>query len=211
MYKFIGLAMLGVFAMMVIPGGNFDTLQSENVLYGMATIVKNDSQGNEVFQQSVHNQLTDAGEKYILEAVFADAITAKTDDLSIGTICVSLASVTPKAAGNETLSAQDFDGTDDLDEKNCKQSPNNNVAVSNSVATIGSLKFISETGNTANVNEDDTINSIGICQNISGDADYANCETGGILFAVVSVTATTLAAGETVDITYKFDLVSAET
>ena len=62
MYKFIGLAMLGVFAMMVIPGGNFNTLQSENVLYGMATIVKNDSQGNEVFQQSVHNQLTDAGE-----------------------------------------------------------------------------------------------------------------------------------------------------
>ena len=90
------------------------------------------------------------------------------------------------------------------------------MSISSSVATIGALKFISQTDNTANVNEDDTIKSIGICQNFAGnDNDFLDCETGnggsGILFAVISVTSTTLAAGETVDITYKFDLVSAET
>jgi len=215
MYKFIGLAMLGVFAMMVIPGGNFDTAQGENMLYGMATIVKNDSQGNEVFQQSIHNQLTDAGETYILEAVFADTTTAPGDTISIGTICVSAGSITPGASGNETLAVGTFDSGDGFSEKNCKQDPSEGVGISGSIATIGPLTFISETDSTANINEGDTINSIGICQNVTGDDnDYADCATGaagGILFAVVSVTATQLNAGETVDITYAFNLVTAST
>ena len=79
--------MFSVFAMMIIPS-NLDASQSEqHLMYGMATIVKNDNQGNEVFQQSVHNQLTDQGETAILEAIFADGTTAPSDVTSFGAIC----------------------------------------------------------------------------------------------------------------------------
>ena len=209
MYKFIGLAMMGVFAMMIIPG-NFDTTQSENMFYGMATMVKNDSLGNEAFQQSVHNALTDEGENFLLELIFDDGAATIATNLTFGAICVSLASY-DNSTSIEVATASSFDTADQLATANCKQSASDGgVGTASSIATIGALQFNAGSGN---VVDDDTIRSIGICQAKSGDGDFTNCAAGGSgasakLLAVVDVTPTTLAIGETVDITYTFDITS---
>ena len=212
MYKFIGLAMMGVFVMMIIPG-NFDAVQGENnLMYGMATMVKSDSLGNELFQQSIHNQLTDEGEEFILQAIFDDGTSIVTDVAQIGTICVSDQTAS-NAAANELLNSTAFDTANGFTDSNCKQQSVGTVGITGSIATIGSLTFVAGGVNIAN---GETISSIGICQNEDGnDTDYANCQNGGpgvgILLAVVNVTPTTLALGETVDITYTFSLVSTST
>ena len=209
MYKFIGLAMMGVFAMMIIPG-NFDTTQSENTFYGMATMVKNDSLGNEAFQQTVHNALTDEGEDFLLELIFDDGAATIATNLTFGAICVSLASY-DNSTSIEDATAVSFDTADQLSTANCKQSASDGgVGTTGSKATIGALQFTAGAGN---VNTGDTIRAIGICQATTGNADFINCVAGGTgsggkLLAVVDITATTLASGETVDITYTFDITS---
>ena len=197
---------MGVFAMMIIPG-NFDTTQSENTFYGMATMVKNDSLGNEAFQQSVHNALTDEGENFLLELIFDDGAATIATNLTFGAICVSLASY-DNSTSIEDATAASFDAADQLSTSNCKQGADGAVNTDASKAIIGALQFAAGT----NVVNDDTIKSIGICQAKSGSGDFANCVAGGSgsakLLAVVDVTPTTLAIGETVDITYTFDITS---
>lgn len=215
MYKFLGLGMIGVFAMMVIPGGNFDAGQGEQTLYGMATIVKNDSQGNEVFQQSIHNNLTDQGSDYILDAIFSTSSEAVVTAQAFGAICVSDQTANEGDQSIEDDTASSFDspnGLNDTTNLTCEDDQGD-VTFTGQVATIGALTFDS----VDNIDVGETINSIGICQkdvDNSGDAGFVDCELGGdgtplgLLLAVVSVTATTLGSGETVDITYTFDLTS---
>lgn len=220
MYKFIGLAMMGVFVMMMIPG-NFDAVQGDDKkIYGMATIVKNDSQGNEVFQQSVHNQITIEGELYLMEAVFSDTVTAEADVDSIGAICVTQEDPGVASVAGDAETAAAFDTGNTLDDRDvCEEDPS--VVLTNTVlastAVIGPLSFASGGDN---VDDDDVISGIGICQLDSnsaalefGDLGVGCAEggsaTSGILFALIEVTPTTLANGETVDITYTFDITSA--
>jgi len=212
--------MLGVFAMMVIPGGNFDATQSEQLLYGMATIVKSDSQGNEVFQQSIHNQMTDQGSDYILGAIFSTGVAAPADNVSFGALCVSDQTASEGGASIEDDTASSFDspnGLNDAVNVTCEDDVGN-VSFTGQVATIGPLTFTEVDDATGNVNTGNTINSVGVCQKDTdngGDVGFIDCELGsagtGLLLAVVSVTATTLNAGETVDITYTFDLTSDTT
>ena len=220
MYKYIGLAMMGLFVMMIIPG-NLDATQSnDNKIYGMATLVKNDSQGNEVFQQSVHNQITTQGELYLMQAVFADTVTAEADADSIGAICVTQEDPGVPSTASDAETAVTFDTGNTLDDDNvCEEDPSvtltNNAGAS--TAVIGPLSFAS--GGT-NIDDGETIAGIGICQvdSDSGALNFgdlgAGCAEGGlgtsgILFALIEVTPTTLANGETVDITYTFDITSA--
>lgn len=193
--------MAGIFAMMVIPG-NFDTAQGEHTFYGALTVVKTDSMGNPVFSQTVHNQLVNTGEDFILDQVFQDGNTANADNVQIGAICVSDAA-SPTIAETETASS--FDTANGLTTPNCKE--DTTVTTTSSVATIGPLTFAA--GNT-NVPDGTTVTAIGICQNdVTDDNDFTDCATEGILFAVVDVTNTQLNTGETVDITYTFDITSA--
>ena len=154
MYKFIGLAMLSIFAMMVIPG-NFDTAQNELVLYGMANMVKHDALGNEVFQQTVHNQLTDEGEQYILAAVFANGAEPLADNQSFGAICVS-STVVPSSAGTrESHTALAFDTANALNTNGnltCEKDNTTNIGITSGVATIGPFQFASGDDNVADGN-----------------------------------------------------------
>ena len=215
MYKFIGLAMMSVFAMMVIPG-NIDTNQSDSIFYGMATIVKNDSLGNEVFQQSIHNDLTDEGEAFLLSAAFDDGTNGPLTTAGFGAICVSGESVTEEDGTLEGETASLFDTgnaatLNDGVNLTCEEDPDG-VSISSSVATIGPVTF--EAGG-INIDDAETINSLGICQmdeDVPAHEGFLDCETGslglGKLLAVVSVTATTLNTDETVDVTYTFSLAS---
>lgn len=198
--------MLGVFALMVFPAGT-DAAQDENLLWGSATIQHHDADGNILLSQTIHNRLLDVGESFIINQVFDDGtLNTETEEL-INVICVTQeASFTADAEG---LTVATFDGADGITGSNCMT----DVQVDNTTqgkAIIGPLTF--DTGNLNAVG--DTITGIGICQGITANNDdHATCVAGnagsGILFAVIVVTDTTLNSGETVDITYTFDITSS--
>jgi len=209
--------MLSIFAMMVIPG-NIDTAQNELVLYGMANIVKYDAVGNEVFQQTIHNQLTNQGEQYILGAVFQNGTSAEANITSFGAICVSDAAQ-PSASDSELHTAFLFDAGNahNTGTLTCEKDEGTSINTDSGVATIGPFTFAAGSDN---VEDDDQINSIGICQVddavSNGAIGFVDCQLGGdasdgALLAVIGVTATTLGTGETVDITYTFDISSSTT
>ncbi len=89
---------------------------------------------------------------------------------------------------------------------NCKISAGGSVTNSASTSVIGPLTFTGGTEVSANAN----IQSIAICNNAV--SDYALCNVGsGIAFAVVDTNDVTLAADDTVQITYTFDVTSPGT
>ena len=198
--KIAGFALMGVLAMMVIPG-SMSEHENDLTFYGAATMVQKDALGQEVFSQTVHNQVVDTGEEFLLDNVFQDGNTATADNEQIGAICISNAGTITVA---EAETATDFDGDNALTEANCKE--DTTVTTSGGQAVIQPAAF---TCGETNCTNGDTITGIAICQNdATDDNDYTNCATEGILFAVVDTTDTTLAASETVTITYTFDITS---
>lgn len=201
--KVAGYVLMGILAMMVIPG-NFDVTTNDLTFYGAATVIQKDANGNEIFSQIIHNRIVDTGEEFLLDATFQDGATDVADNVQIGSICISDAA-SPVIAETET--AADFDGDNGITENNCKE--DTTVTTSGGTAVIGSLQF---TCGGTNCADDDTVTAIAICQNdATDDGDFNNCATEGILFALVDVTDTTLATSETVDITYTFDISSSGT
>ena len=69
MYGHIGVGLLGLFILMIIPAG-VDNTQEEAKFYGAAHLVVRDVAGNEVFEQTIHNRLLNAGENYIIDQAF---------------------------------------------------------------------------------------------------------------------------------------------
>jgi len=210
--------MMGIFAMMVIPG-NIDTTQNEFALYGMANMVKHDALGNEVFQQSVHNQLTNEGEQYILQASFADGTTAQGNTVSFGAICVSDQAF-PAAPEDETALLFDTDnGFNTAGQLTCEQDGTSAIVITGGKAVIGPFEFTEDAVANFNIPENGIIESIGVCQqdddvSLAAPTGFLDCDngsngTGGKLLAVIDVTTTTLGDGETVDITYTFDISDA--
>jgi hypothetical protein len=197
--KIAGFALMGVLAMMVIPG-SMGEHENDLTFYGAATMIQKDALGQEVFSQTVHNQVVNTGEEFLLDNVFQDGNTAIADNEQIGAICISTGTI----AVAEAETAADFDGDNGLTEANCKE--DTTVTTSGGTAVIQPAAF---TCGETNCSNGDTITGIAICQNdATDDNDYANCATEGIMFAVVDTTDTTLAASETVTITYTFDITS---
>ena len=196
--KIAGFALMGVLAMMVILG-SMGSYENDLTFYGAATMVQKDANGQEIFSQVVHNQVVDTGEEFLLDQTFQDGTTSA-DNVQIGSICISDGTITV----GETQTAANFDTANGITETNCKE--DTTVTTSGGTAVIGALQF---TCGGTNCADNDTITGIAICQNdADDDGDFNNCATEGIMFAVVDTTDTTLAASETVDITYTFDITS---
>ena len=199
MYTYIGLGLMSVFAMMIIPG-NFDSVNNELTFYGMGTITQFDKDGNEIFSQSVHNQVVNTGEDFLLDQTFQDGVTGA-DNVQIGSICIGDQG---KVTVAETETAADFDGDNGITEANCKE--DTTVTTTGSIATVNPATFTCGGTNCAN---GDTITGFAVCQNdATDDLDFTDCATEGIMFAVIDSADTTLNAGETLDITYNFDITS---
>jgi hypothetical protein len=200
-YLLASIGLAAVFVMGVIPADISSQVDSK--FYGTATLVLNDANGNEVFTQTVHNRVLDAGEDFLIEAAFEDG-TARAEASSIGSICISSGTIVDN---DETYLVGAFDTANAITEANCEQ--DNTVTTTGSTAVIGPLNFEAAT-NDNNLGAGDTVTGIGICQNVVADNnDYNNCATSGILFAIVNTSDVTLASGESVDVTYTFDLTSA--
>jgi len=207
MYKTLGLAMFGVFAMMVLPSG-IDATQDEIVFWGHATIEHLDANGDVIMTQTVHNRLVDTGETFLLNQGFDDGTLQTDTEELVNSICVTAEA--SFADTSETTTASSFDTADTFTATNCVTDDSVDTSTTQGTAVIGPLTF-----DTANLDAaGETITGIGVCQGVTANNnDFADCATGnggaGILFAQVNVTDTTLNTGETVQITYTFDLRSA--
>jgi hypothetical protein len=196
-YMMMSIGLSAIFVMAIMPSNA--SPDEGNKFYGVAELTKYDVQGDQVFQQSVHNRLVDTGETFLLQGAFNEGTTIA-NATAIGAICVTNAKITDL----ETETAATFDGDNTITEANCE---NGNTTETGGVATLGPLNFEAATGDN-NLGAGDTVAGIGICQSSGDGTDFINCATEGILFAQVNTSNVTLASGETVDITYTFDISS---
>jgi hypothetical protein len=167
---------------------------------GTVHITKYDAGGNVVFADSESNALMATGADYILSQIFVNGTAPTADNLQVGSLCVSNGSITVA----ETVTASAFDSDNTITDDNCKQ--DDTVTFSGQVATIGPLTFNAGDDNFA---DNTTITKVGVCtaQSANND-DYTNCaNNGGTLFALVDLQSDiTVGAGETLAITYTFDM-----
>ena len=212
MLKLAAFGLLGFLVVLILPA-NADE-QTPSFLYGAATLVAYDANGNEFFAQTVHNRLFDQGEDFMLNQAFTDiggSVTIDTDQ--IGAICLSAATPSVDETHTNTLfnAAHDAADTSPTDASfNCVTAPIAfPVTSSAQVVTIGPLTFTARTDESQNWFAGDTVTNIGICDASPTDADVRDCQN--TLFAVVDTSDVTLADTETVDVTYTFDLSSSTT
>ena len=195
---------MAIFAVMVIPAQGFSE-DGRPIYYGMGTIVLNDAFGNEVFSQTIHNRVVNTGETFIIDQTFQDGTASIAENNSIASICVSEA-VSFATAEADTAGAFDT-ATTITTGLECKEDTTVDDTTQGT-AVIGPLTFT--TSNLDVVGE--IITGIGICQaTVANDNDQATCAINGILFATLDTTDVTLNTGETVQITYTFDITSSTT
>jgi len=202
MYK-IGIALMAIFAVMVIPAQG----SSENgtpTYYGMGTIVLSDSLGNEAFSQILHNRVVNTGESFVIAQTFKNGTSSVADNSAISAVCVTEAAAFTPA---EVDTAATFDaGTTITTGNECKE----DTVVDETpqgTAVIGPITFAVSNLDAAG----EIITGIGVCQGSAGAADFGTCAANGLLFAEVDTSDVTLNTGETVQITYTFDLTSSGT
>jgi len=211
MYKYAGIGLLGLFFVMIYPTSS-ESIQDGMNLYGAGTVNVFDKAGNSVFTQTVHNQLFDQGEGFILDQTFTDLDAQGgdvADNVQIGAICLSVNTI---SSADETTGAAVFNsgnGRGSTTPLNCIT--DDTVTNSSSVVTIGPLTFQASASAESVTNwiATETIGSIGICDAQAANNNVSDCTT--TLFAVVDTSDVTLGIDETVDITYTFDLTSAGT
>lgn len=201
--------LLGMLVMLMVPS-NVSASPEGLALYGLATITQQDANGNVIFSQTVHNQLFDEGEDFILANTFTGIADIGTDATQIGSICLGAQSPSTTESDANTAWNSAHDGADNASAStltNCRT--DGTVTASAQKATVGPLVFTAKADNAAGTHfyAGDTVTNIAVCDADSGDADVRGCTT--TLFAVVDTSNVTLAADETVTVTYEFDLASA--
>ena len=177
-YKLSATGLFAIFAMMVIPGSIFggaaaaDSTETGQIsVYGMLDLVQKDASGNTLLSQTVHNQLTNQGETFLLDQVFNTSGTAVAGTARIGSICI-----TDVTAGlDETATATTMGANGLGTALHClTDDAITTTATATSTAVIGPLTF---TGGT-HLDDGQTINSIAICT-ANGEVNYDNCDDGG--------------------------------
>ncbi len=204
MLKLASFGLLGFLLVLMLPA-NVDE-QTPGFLYGAATIVAHDAYGNEIFSQTIHNQLFDQGEQFIINQAFTDIGVDVSDIFQIGAICLS--AETPPVSTDETDTKDTFNtnnGRTGTLARNCVTDPS--VTNATQIVTLGPLTFTAGADATSvQWVGGDTVTNIGVCDADGADANVRDCTT--TLFAVVDTSDVTLANTETVDVTYTFDISS---
>jgi len=211
MYKIAGVGLIGLFIFMILPANIelTDTFLVDGTHYGAISLTVHDVNGNERFSQTIHNQLTNQGENFILNQTFTGDNGVLVDNQQIAVICVSDPNGLLQVSDLETAATFTGNNTIATDAThNCVQ--DESVDTDGGVATIGPLTF-NATNTFGNVLAGDRIDGIGICQhNGSNSSAFSQCSTSGILFSVINTSNVTLAANEDIDITYTFDISDSE-
>jgi len=173
---------------------------------GWLTVEHYDSDRNLISKQIIHNRVVDEGEDFIIDQTFKEGTAGETADADqLATICVS--AEVGFVDTSETKTAVSFDSADALTSTNCIS--DTSVTQSAQTAVIGAETFDAPT----HVPNDTTITGIGICQGAAAtpfnQCQDAQAGSTGIMLSQINIGDVTLAASETVDITYTLDLSSA--
>lgn len=207
MYKYFGIALLGIFATMLIPINAESNTGS--TFYGIAHVTTFDAAGNPTSTQTVHNALIDLGEDFVITQVFQSGGVVVAENANIATICVSEdASYNAGQAVVETTSVATFDAADGITvTNNCLEDTAVNDTANGIAVIDGGVTFDAGT----HVDQDQAITNIGICPAYTaanlGNGCAATAGGGNtLLFAIVNITDFTLGAGESATITYTFDV-----
>jgi len=199
MYKIGIVGLLSILAITIVPfSGEANSIDGK--FYGLLTLVQYDENRNEVFSQTVHNRLVDTGETFLLQASFTEG-TAPADNTQIGVICIAEGVIDDADEAEDNTA---FDTANTLTGNNCQADGTVDITTTQGTAIIGPLTFAEPTHLAAA----DVVNGIGICQTFVATSPFADCATSGVLFAVIDTADVTINAGETVDITYTFDITS---
>ena len=220
MMKIAGFGLLGLAALMVIPSGVSADV-APMIFYGTADVQLADADGNVKLVQTVHNQMTDEGEAFLIDQVFDTDATAYTGDVRVSSICLltdshtdldtadleALNSIEPSEAGYVIPSGSNT-GTD----RNCGANPSGDVTKNGSTAVIGPIQFTAGT----DFDTGQTISGFSVCangrnathcDNTSGAANTPSGSDPETMLAVVNISDVGLPnSADTLTITYTFDI-----
>ena len=219
--KIAGFGLLGLAALMVIPSGVSADV-APMIFYGTADIQLKDADGNVKLLQTVHNQMTDEGEAFLIDQVFDTSEDASTGDDRVRSICLLADSYTDwdnadmetlndvnsgGGPGTETLSTS---GIGAADRMTCGGN-SGDVAKAGSTATIGPVEF--EAG--ADFAAGQTVSGFAVCAN-GGNATHCDDVPARqqsqppnpqALLAVINISDVGLPnSGDTLTVTYTFDI-----
>ena len=210
MYKYFGIALLGIFATMLIPI-NAESTNTASAFYGIAHVTTWDAAGNPTSTQSVHNALINLGEAFIIDQVFQEGNTPATlpEAEQIASICISedATYVDAGPAEDNTETVAQFDASDGTTLLNCIE----DTAVSDASVGIAVIDSGVTFDAGTHADQDATYTVIGICPGHATLTEFATCAAAGdgtnpVLFALVDITDFVLGAGESATITYTFDV-----
>jgi len=216
--------MVAITAVLLLPS-SFSMLDTGDTnLWGTASLVAYDSEGNEILAQQVHNRIVNDGEDFILVQTFATTAVGgdvDADDDQMGAICAfTNGTNTNYVQVNENITAAQVDRHQSpQSDPRCQNSPLS--LTTQGKAILGPTTFSSgaAAGNTGsgNITSTRTIHGIAVCQaNATGgtNGDWRRCLDGGgtvgqgILLSIIDTSDVVLTGTETVDITYTFDITS---
>ena len=201
MYGYIGAGLMGLFILMVLPAG-IDNIQEDGKFYGAANLLVRDAAGNELFSQTVHNDLLDTGENYIVNQTFVSVGALVLDTAQMSAICV-----TDIITVSEVDTALTFSGGNNTLGGTNHCHPTTPNIVGDGTVVLGAETF---TGGT-DIDASQTIRSIAICADNDGLGPYTDCAdaaSNAIAFAAIVTSSVQLGNTETVDVTYTFDMSS---
>ena len=208
MMRIAGFGLLGLAALMVIPSGA--PADAAPMMYGAANVELRGADGDVKMSQTVHNRVTDEGERFLIDQVFD---TGDATDFRVNAICIISDSYT---GYSESTTAQDqhdnkpstnvgsVDSTDPADrvsERSLCAGPSRTDDSGGSTAVIASVDFVAD----ENVGSNQAIGGFVVC-NLPGSLDCA-ITSAGIAFAAIDINDIRLqSAGDSLDITYTFDI-----
>ena len=228
--KLTGIGLVALTAVLLLPSSFSMIDTGDTKFWGSASMVAYDSEGNEILAQQIHNRIVDTGEQFILGQTFAETApsggTVKADLDQMGAICAfTNGTNTNYVQVNENVTANQVDrhqsiATDAAFDPRCQNSPLSLTTAGKAILGPTTFSAGAAPGNTGsgNVTIGSTIHGIAVCQaNATGgpNGDWIHCEDGptgggGVMLSIVDTSDVILAASETVDITYTFDITSPD-
>lgn len=205
MYKYLGLGLMALVAVLMIPAQNVVSFTEQSSMYGMAILAVKDSSGNTLMTNTVHNEVLDVGTGRMLANMFeetgniAGAINADQAD----GICLTDAVGFDPTGANDAMTSTTFSGsggggTNGLDTGGLAGASCITVVWTITAGTTVTGATTNFQANNVNVPDTTTITGFAVCD-LDGGADF--CVTGTDIVSAIA-TSVTLGAGETVDITY---------
>ena len=200
MLKVIGFGLLGLFVLIVFPSTITDG--ANPMFYGTASMVLSDHDGNILMTQTVHNQITDQGENFIIDQVFDTGDPALTDNNRVGAICIISnsdsvfgESATDATANNIAGGTNHCHQTTDIDDDTVSK------AITGATTFTAGIDF----------NAGEIISGILICKKNAGDANFAECNTpdNSVALAALDLNNVTVSDTDTITITYTFDITTS--